>query len=417
MTSGYREEFTRGWRTLCSATVGNAAGTSGVAYYTFGVFIVPLVEAFGWTRGQVSIAASFLIFGTAVTAPFVGAIIDKYGARRISIASLSFLGIGYLGLAQIAGSISVFYAAWLLVAVIGGGTSPVVWTRAISVWFNRARGFALGITLAGTGVVGIFGPLFCAVLINAYGWKGGYIGLAGLILFVACPVLILLFRDHTNGSEHSRSNDASAATVTPSVPNSFSGLTLQESLRVPSFWIIAAGFFLVSAVVAGVVINIIPVLMDRGLSTIEAASTAGALGVSVVVGRIGIGFLIDRISAPLVARFVFGMTAVACVLLAIEGTPYWIVTFCVMALGLTAAAEVDLLAYLIGRYFGMKSYGKIYGWQIAIFYVGAAAGPFLVGSAFDYYNGYVEVLFTCAVALLVSAAVVGSLSRFKKFTA
>ena len=75
------QEFARGWRTLIAASIGNGTGLSGLAFYTFGVFVLPLTTAFGWSRGEVSIAASFLIVGTAITAPVIGTIIDRFGAR------------------------------------------------------------------------------------------------------------------------------------------------------------------------------------------------------------------------------------------------------------------------------------------------------------------------------------------------
>ena len=406
-------EFQRGWRILLASSVGIASGLSGLAFYTFGAFIVPLVDAFGWTRGQVSIAASFLIIGTAITAPIVGTIIDKYGARRVGLWSTFLLSLGYFALTQLNGSIFVFYAAWLLMALIGGGTTPVVWTRAINIWFDRDRGLALGLTLAGSGLTGIFGPLFVTVLMATYGWQGGYIGVGGLILLVALPVLFLLFKEQTPPSLETEKS----MTATASVSSALTGFTLQESIRSLPFWIIAGGFFLVSGVVAGLAINVVPMLIDRGMTDVFAAQIAGTLGIAVVVGRVGIGYLIDRIRAPLVARVLLGFTAVGCGLLTIEGTPTWVAVISVMSLGLAAAAEVDLLAYLTSRYFGMRSYGKVYGWQITSFYLGAAFGPVLIGIAYDYFASYLQILYVSAAILVLGALVVGSLGRPPDFAA
>jgi len=399
------DEFRRGWRILLASSVGIAAGLSGIAFYTFGVFIVPLVETFGWTRGQVSIAASFLIIGTAITAPIVGTIIDKYGARKVGIGSTVVLSIGYLlALPQLNGNLYVFYAAWLAMALIGGGTTPVVWTRAINIWFDRGRGLALGLTLAGSGTTGIFGPVYVTWLIGLYGWKGGYIGVGSLILFIAVPVLFFLFKE-----------GAPQATPHPSATGSHGqalrGFTLDESLRSVPFWIISGGFFLVSAVVAGLLINVVPILIDRGLTQLEAAQIAGTLGIAVVVGRVGIGYLLDRFRAPLVARVLLVITAVGCALLTLAGTPTWVAVISVMSMGLAAAAEVDLVAYLSSRYFGMKAYGKIYGWQITAFYLGAAFGPISVGLAYDHFGGYLQVLYGSAAILVFGALVVGSLGK------
>jgi MFS family permease len=403
-------EFRRGWRILLASSVGIGSGLSGIAFYTFGVFIVPLGEAFGWTRGQVNIAASFLIIGTAITAPIVGTIIDKYGARRVGIGSTVLLALGYLfALTQLTDNIYVFYAAWLAMALIGGGTTPVVWTRAINIWFDRDRGLALGLTLAGSGLTGIFGPLFCTLLIAAYGWQAGYIGVGALILFIAVPVLFLFFKE---GMPTTTPADASvAASSAESTQPLLTGFTLGESLRSVPFWVISGGFFLVSGVVAGLLINVVPILIDRGLTGVDAAKIAGTLGIAVVIGRVGIGYLIDRVRAPLVARVLLILTAMGCWLLTIEGTPTWVAVISVMSMGLAAAAEVDLVAYLSSRYFGMKAYGKIYGWQITAFYLGAAFGPISVGLAYDHFGSYLQVLYGAAGILVFGALVVGSLGK------
>ena len=398
-----KEEFQRGWKVLLASSMGIASGLSGIAFYTFGVFIVPLTEAFDWSRGQVSTAASFLIIGTAFTAPIVGTIIDRYGARLVGLVSTLLVAGGYFALTQLNGSIWVFYAAWLIIALVGGGTTPVVWTRAINIWFDRVRGLALGLTLAGSGLTGIFGPLFVTTVIGAYGWQGGYIGIGALILLIALPVLFFLFREQL--PEREMDDQATRAA------HALTGLTLRESLRTVPFWIIAGGFFLVSGVVAGLLINVVPMLIDRGLTSVEAAQIAGTLGIAVVIGRVGIGYLIDRIRAPLVARLLLGLTAAGCVLLTLKDTPNWVAVISVMSMGLAAAAEVDLVAYLSARYFGLKAYGKIYGWQITTFYLGAAIGPILVGLAYDRFGSYVQVLYTAGTILLLGAIVVGSLGK------
>lgn len=402
-------EFKNGWRILLASSVGIASGLSGLAFYTFGAFIVPLEEAFGWSRGELSIASSFLIVGTAITAPIIGTIIDKFGARRVGLWSTFALSLGYFALTQIQGSVWTFYIGWLLIALIGGGTTPVVWTRAINIWFDKGRGLALGLTLAGSGMTGIFGPLFVTLLIGMYGWQGGYIGVGLLILAVAIPVLYLMFNDQASEEETHIHIEAPK-------PVDLTGLSLQESLRSPPFWIIAGGFFLVSGVVAGLIINVVPMLIDRGLTAVDAAGIAGTLGIAVVIGRVGIGYVLDHVRAALVARVLIGLTAVGCVLLTIEGAGTWVAVISVMSMGLAAAAEVDLLAYLSSRYFGMKSYGKIYGWQISAFYLGATFGPIAVGLAYDAFNSYVQVLYASSVILLFGAIVVGSLGTPPDFS-
>ena len=109
-------EFRRGWRPLVAAAVGNGSGLSGLSFYTFGVFVLPLVAAFGWTRGEVSIAASFLIVGTAITAPIIGGVIDRYGAKRVGIYSMIALGLGYAVLTRLDGTLGVLSPGFSVVS-------------------------------------------------------------------------------------------------------------------------------------------------------------------------------------------------------------------------------------------------------------------------------------------------------------
>lgn len=392
-------EFNSGWRTLLASSLGNAAGLSGLPFYTFGVFVVPLSAAFGWTRGEASGAASCLILGTAITAPLVGSLIDRIGARRVALASLLALATGYALLTRLGGGVAWFYAAWLAMSLIGGGTTPVVWTRAVNIWFDRRRGLALGLTLAGSGLASIFGPLFCTALIQRFGWQAGYLGIGAIIAFVAVPLISVLFKEYPQTQSSARSQ------TTPELP----GLSFHEALRTRAYWRIAGTFFFISAAITALIINIVPLLLDRGLSPVTAAQIAGTMGIAVLVGRIVVGLLLDRFAASRVAFVLFCATALGCLTLALENAPMWLLVLSVVSLGFAAAAEVDLVAFLVSRYFGLKSYGQIYGSQLTAFYLGAAIGPVLIGIAYDRTGGYTQGLFVVAAVLVAGAFVIGSL--------
>ena len=397
--STHENEFQRGWRTLLASSLGNAAGLSGLPFYTFGVFVVPLSAAFGWTRGEASGAASCLILGTAITAPLVGSLIDRIGARRVALTSLAGLALGYALLTQLRGGVAWFYAAWLAMSLIGGGTTPVVWTRAITIWFDRSRGLALGLTLAGSGLASIFGPLYCTALIQRFGWQAGYLGVGALIALLAIPLVALLFKEYPQTQAH-------RAATTPELP----GLTFQEAVRTVAYWRIAIAFLFISGAITALLINIVPLLLDRGLSSVEAAQMAGTMGIAVLVGRVVVGMLLDRFVASRVAFILLGATALGCLALTLENAPTWLLLLSIVSLGFAAAAEVDLVAFLVSRYFGLKAYGRIYGSQLTAFYAGAAIGPALMGIAYDRFGGYTHGLFVVAGVLMAGAIVIGTLA-------
>ncbi len=406
-------EFRRGWRPLIAAAIGNGSGLSGLAFYTFGVFVLPLVAAFGWTRGEVSTAASFLIIGTAITAPLIGSVIDRYGARRVGITSMIALSLGYAALTQLDGTLGLFYVAWLGLSLIGGGTTPVVWTRTVNIWFDRGRGLALGIALAGSGLAGVFAPVIVSRIIAEHGWQAGYLVVGGFILLVSVPLIALLLEERPKSVSTATPENAAAVSAAAVEAAPLPGFVLAEALRQVAFWKIAIGFFLVSGVIAALIINLIPLLVDRGLAQQSAASIAGVMGIAVLVGRVAIGFLLDRFAAPAVARLLLGICAVGCFALTIPDASMWLVTISVLSLGLAAAAEVDLVAYLTSRFFGMRSYGEIYGWQLTSFYLGAALGPLAAGMAYDHYQSYVPTLYFACGAMIFGALVTGSLGKPK----
>lgn len=403
MVSETTSEFRRGWRVLLASSVGNGSGLSGLPFYTFGVFVIPLVAAFGWTRGRISIAASFLILGTAITAPIVGTIIDRYGARRVGIGSMFAVSVGYALLTRLGPDIAYFYLAWGLMSLAGGGTTPVVWTRAVGLWFNRGRGLALGLALAGSGLSGVFGPSLTTRAIAAYGWQGGYLVLSAFILVVAVPIITLFFEDRGTASPTSD--------VSPDLP----GFSLPEALRRVAYWKIVVGFIFVSSVIAGLVINLVPLLIDRGMTPVSAAGTAGIMGIAVLIGRIGIGFLLDRFPPALVASVILVLAAAGCFLLSVQDLPDWVIAVSVITIGLAAAAEVDLVAYLTSRFLGMRAYGRIYGTQLSAFYLGAGLGPFGAGLAYDHFHSYLPTLDIAAGSLLFGALVLGTLGRPPEF--
>jgi cyanate permease len=284
----------------------------------------------------------------------------------------------------------------------------------VGVWFDRGRGLALGLALAGSGFASLFAPVLTNKAIAAWGWQGGYLAIGAFILFLAVPLIALFLKDRPPVAAPATTGIAAAGGGVGAAPE-LPGLSLEEARRTAAFWKIALGFFFVSGVVAALIINLVPLLIDRGLDRADAAAIASVMGIAVLGGRIGIGFLLDRLHAPAVARTLLGLCAGGCLLLSLGDVPGWVIGLAVMSLGLAAAAEVDLVAFLTSRFFGMKAYGKIYGWQLTAFYLGAAIGPFAAGRAYDHFQSYLPTLYFAAGALLFGAIVTGTLGKPPEF--
>jgi MFS family permease len=306
-------EFRRGWPIILSAALGVGVGTTGLPFYTFGIFIAPMSAEFGWSRGEIALGSLFLTTGTFVLAPFVGQAADRFGARRIGMISLGLLAAALFTLPLVVTSRVSWYGAWLFVAIMGSGTAAMVWTKVVALWFTRMRGFALGLTLIGTGLAGALGPLFVNGLIANYGWRAGFFGMAAVVGFGVLPLVALLFRPPPQ-----LSHPTAETAIDPPVP----GIFLNQAWGRIAFWRIGIGFFAVSLGIAATIVHLVPLLIDRGLSPTTAAAIAGGLGLSVIVGRLSCGFLVDRIDPPRVAGVLLALPAIGSLL---RKPPVWTV--------------------------------------------------------------------------------------------
>ena len=399
-------EFRRGGAVLFAAALGTAFGASPIPFNSAGPFTKPLADEFGWGRGDIQLALFWFTLAVVFTVPLVGGLADRIGVRKVAIGTLALFGVTYAALALTPASLFAFYLLWVLMGALGGGSTPVTWTRAINAWFVHNRGLALALTLMGTGVTAAFLPSVATWLIEHHGWRKAFLGIALLPLLVALPVVVWLFREPEE-----------PGATSPVTPVTRTGASVGQALRDYRFWVIAGAILCVSIGVGGSIPNFQPLLMDRGFQPQEAARFAGVIGVSVIVGRLVTGFLIDRYWAPLVTLPLLALPALACALLAQPQVPAAAAILSAMLIGLAAGAETDLLAYLTARYFGLAHYGRLYGLQYSVFGFASGISPFLFGKVFDVTGSYQPILYVAAVLFVLGACVLLTLGRYPTFAA
>lgn len=388
--SGSKGEFQRGWRLLVAAFVGIGVSSAGLINYSAGIFMRPLEAEFGWSRAEIGASAILTTIAFIVTAPVAGRLIDRVGLRLVTPASLLLYAACIFALSRMQGSLMLYYVIVLTMTVVGICSTPLAFTRAVTAWFDRNRGLALGLALTSTGVAAVLLPRFLTPFVEDHGWRAGY-GLLGLIVLCATPLVWLWIRDAPLQA------GAGPSDVRPSLQ----GATFLEARRDPTFWRLAAIFFLVALAVNGLIVSFIPLLEDAGLSPAQAGGFGAVVGLSVMAGRLLTGFVIDRVFAPYVAATIFGLAAVGFLLFALFGLPFTPVA--AVALGFAMGAEVDLIGYFVARYFGLASYGQIYGAQYSIFVVGAGLSPMLAGFVHDVLGDY-QVALLGASGLLMAAS-------------
>lgn len=396
-----RSEFATGWRLLLACVAGVAFGSVGIAVYSIGAFVDPLGREFGWTRTEVTAALLFSSGLGGLAAPFIGALIERFGARQLALIGLAGVGAAFLLASRNTGSLPLFYLCFAVVATLGGGSGPISWTKAIASHFDRHRGLALAIALAGTGIIAILAPPYVTWLIERFGWRTAFVGVALLPLAVALPLAVLFFKPAGDGPR--------APTSSVELP----GLTTAEAIRTYRFWVMLGSVLAMYLGIAGMIPNLIPALTDKGIARESAALAASAFGFSVIAGRVTVGWLIDRLWAPGVAAVVLTPAALGCLILMGDPSLGLAITAAVLV-GVAAGAELDLLAYLTTRYFGLRSYGKTYGLLYAGVAFAGGIGPLAFAALAERAGSY-DVSFAVAATLFaIGGPAVLTLGRYPR---
>ena len=394
-----KNEFVRGWRVLTAAFLGVGVSLVSLSYYSAGIWIRPWQADFGWSRGEIGGAQTISTLVLILTAPLAGQIIDRFGLRKVATLSLGLYSLGLLAISQMNGDIWVFYTIVATYTLLGVASTPLAFTRAVNSWFTQHRGLALGICLTSTGVAGVLLPQFLTPYVADHGWRDGYMILFFIVIAVL-PMIWLWTPDH----------GPSEADQGATPPHEQGSVSVQVAIRSRSFWSIAIMFVLVAVAVCGLIPSYIPLLQDAGMSPAEAGGYGAVIGASVMTGRLVTGFLIDRIFAPYITAVVFSFVACGCLALGLGGTEYAL--FGGVALGLAMGAEVDLIGYFTARYFGLKHYGILFGFQYSAFSLGCGISPLLAGRIWDHTGNYDLALIGAAVLLVIAVLVSLSLPKF-----
>jgi MFS family permease len=408
-----RSEFARGWPIVLSAMFGIAFGLSPMPFYTIGIFAPLLAHEFHWSFAQIFAGITCTTAAVIIASPLVGLASDRYGVRRVALSSVALFGLSFMALALSNGSLPLYYATWLVVALLGAGTLPITWTRAVNNGFQSGKGLALGLSLIGTGLFGYMIKPLAAWFIGEWGWRGAYVAIGALPLLIALPLGLLCFRDPGQGVIDPRDRREAARARAAATP----GLTMRQTCGEWRFWLLGGCFVSLAFAVGGLIPNMENMLKLAGFQHPNIVSLTSLIGLSVIVGRILGGWLIDRFWAPAVAAVLLSAPAAACQILAATGLSYHGAMLAIALIGMAAGAEYDLLAYLVARYFGMKSYGSIYGWLYSFFALGAGLGPVFFGANFDRTHDYqlslnlASVLFVAPALLLL---LMGSYRDFKQ---
>lgn len=404
-------EFRSAWKILILSVAGVAISINAALLYGFGTLVVPLNQAFGWTRPELQACITFLFGGAVISLQLVGWFNLRYGIKRVTVISLLLLVLGYLATTQLTHSIWSMYLAFALLPIVGMGTLAVTWTQLLSLWYERNRGLALAIGLSGTGLTAAIVPRLMSWGIEQWDWRAAFVMLAILNLVVLLPLTLLWFR--LPGVEVKRSELAEKAAdhLLLALP----GMSFREGMRSGKFWICNLALSLVVSSVVGMVTSTIPLLQSKGLSAADAGLIFSGFGISLIVGRMLIGYLLDRLWPPAVAAASLMMPAVGCMIYLSGTTDFQMLLMAAMLVGFGAGAEFDIAAFLVARYFGLREYGRLFGVHQGLNTVASALAPLLFAFMLSRSGDYSAMLVYCMACCLIGPLLLLMLGRAPRF--
>ena len=400
-----------GWWIVATAALGLFLGSASIIGSTFSVFLRPLSQDLHTGRGAISLAFTFFTLTGATSVVLAGRLVDRFGAKRVIIPSAIVFALILLCGKVVPHEIGYLYLFYLLLGAINGGMGPMAYSRVISNWFDRRRGLAIGFMMIGFGAGATLMPSLSQRLIVAFGWRGAYMIYGTAMLAFMVPVVAIVLRERPEEMGLAADN----INVEGLAQNKREGLSVHEVLGSRTFWLMAISFWLCGATVVGCMVHVSSILLDRGSTAPVAALASSAMGAALLVGRGGSGFLLDVFFAPYVGAIFVAAAGLGTVLLATTAGS-GIAFSATILLGLAMGAEGDLIAYLTSRYFGLRSFGQIYGFAFAAFALGGTTGPYLMGAAFDRTGSYKLALAAFSVMTVISAVMMTRLGPYRYVT-
>lgn len=387
----------KGWTVALVAMSCLIVGPSSLLVSSFGVLLEPLSVRYGWSRGEVGLAVTFMAAGIMLCSVLQGALIDRFGSRRVVLTSIPCFSVALAGLCLLPSSLPLFYATWFALPFASVGLWPASYLRVVSGWFDRKLGLATGVANAGIAVSVVLIPPSLAAIAARGGLNASYLTMAALAL-VAFPIALLGLRELP--IQH-----------LPFAPGQQQSLAFSRIVKDTSYRRIAGCFLLLGLTGTGLVANLVPILQSKGLSTGQALNGLAIFGVMNLLGRLFTGYLLDQMHVSRVYWLLMISTIVSLIVLVLPA-PALAKIAAVGALGLLAGGEFDILAFSLRRYFGLANFGRMYGLAFSLFQLGAGIGAALLALSVDRLKHYDFGLIVLAVSAFASALLLSRLGPY-----
>jgi MFS family permease len=377
---------------------------TGCFIYAFSLFTTPLQASFGWERSTIMIAFSLLMLSTGLASPFIGGIVDKFGARRIIPASalISALSIFSLILAK---SPLHFYISYILLGIFGTAMGPLTATYLVSESFTEKRGIAIGFASTGVGIGALsIAPLIGGYIIPNFGWKMGYIVMAVLIFSVIpFTLLIIKSRPHVIYKHTKIANNID--------DDNF----LKRALVSVPFILISLAFFLNLFGLMSLTQSQVPYLQDIGFPLPTAASMIGVVGLVSAFSKLFFGWICDKIK-PKYALTIGSTASVTGILILMiikpESSPLMMWLFPVL-IGFGVGSWLPVMSMTVSSTFPIVYYGVIFGFVSLAQNVGASIGPLVAAYINEMTGSYYWAFIVIIVSYLLSIIAILSVKPYE----
>lgn len=363
------------------------------------LLLKPTIAEFGWSRGTISSAYLIAAPIMAVLYMVVGPALDRFGARRLLLVGYILFGASTALLSLMDGSIAQLLLLKVIVTSCATLPTGVAFGKVISSHFSARRGTMLGFCLGGGGGLGMMlMPLIGAAVLEQAGWRLTYVVVGAIAAAVGLIATSLLPPDAPRAG-------------TMAAPADVGGESGSVAWRTPTFLIMLAATLISCMVLNGTIQHLAAIMTDVGMSTHEAALTLSIYALSMICGQFGVGLLADRIASPrimlpilfLAMTGIFLLYGVHSKLTGMAGAA------CV---GASAGSEYGLLPYMITRYFGLRSFGRLYGLIYAAAAFGTGFGPYVMGATYDLTGSYDRALLAFGAGLVVVVVLMARLPGY-----
>ena len=351
--------------------------------YTSSVFAPHLIKEFGWSRAQFALIGLTMLT-TIFILPFVGRFTDKLGVWRVALLGTVLVPLCFVAYALQQGNFYYFMLCSVAVMAVGSTTGPLVYSRLIAENFVKAQGLALTVLNCAPAVLAMGAVPALNWMILEYGWRASYLAM-GVLSAVGGVTALALIRPPRKGRGEARPRPAQ---VTGSVREDY-GVILRSQV----FWVIVISMFLCMLHTPLHASQMNVMLVDQGLSTQAAATVVSVYAFGTILGRIACGLALDRFPTPIVTAISMGIPAVGFFLLGTDLDSFSVIAFAMFIVGLSVGAEVDIMAFLVSRYFNIRIYNSTLGLVHCVTFLTGAVGAGSISLTLKLADSFVPFLY------------------------